>query len=74
MVIFCVALLVLGPERLPDVAKKLGQKLGKPIREFKNAMNLDPETANTRTPETISASPAQSELVDAAFSNNRKKE
>ena len=74
IVIFCIALLVLGPERLPDVAKKLGQTLGKPLREFKNAMNPEQAGANAQTPETLSASPVQSDLVDAAFSNNRKKE
>ena len=78
IVVFCIALLVLGPERLPDVAKKLGQKLGRPFREFQAAMNPDPMNAvtdvNMRTRDTLSASPVQSELVDAAFCNNRKKE
>lgn len=35
IVLFCVALLVFGPKRLPDLA----QSLGKGIRDFKKAMN-----------------------------------
>ena len=70
IVIFCVALLVLGPERLPDVARKLGRLFG----QFKNAMNPNLTNANTRTPETMPRSPRQSELVDAALSNPGRKE
>lgn len=39
IVLFCVALLVFGPKRLPDLA----QSLGKGIRDFKKAMNGEDE-------------------------------
>jgi sec-independent protein translocase protein TatA len=39
IVLFCVALLVFGPKRLPDLA----QALGKGIRDFKRAMNGEDE-------------------------------
>ncbi len=39
MVIFVVALLVIGPERLPVVARKVGLYLGKMRRSFQSIKN-----------------------------------
>ncbi len=39
MVIFVVALLVVGPERLPSVAKKIGLYIGKMRRSFQSIKN-----------------------------------
>lgn len=44
IVIFVVALLVIGPKRLPEVAKSLGRALGEFKRattDFQRSMNLD---------------------------------
>lgn len=44
VVIFVIALLVFGPEKLPELAKKLGKGLGelrKATQEFKNTLDLE---------------------------------
>lgn len=59
MVVLIIALLVIGPERMPEVARKIGQFVGKmrrfvqsvkedsqmqdTINDFKNAVNLEEE-------------------------------
>ena len=39
IVVLAIALIVLGPKRLPEVARSIG----KGMRELKEAMNMDPE-------------------------------
>jgi sec-independent protein translocase protein TatA len=39
IVVLAIALIVLGPKRLPEVARSIG----KGVRELKDAMNMDPE-------------------------------
>jgi sec-independent protein translocase protein TatA len=39
IVVLAIALVVLGPKRLPEVARSIG----KGVRELKDAMNMDPE-------------------------------
>jgi sec-independent protein translocase protein TatA len=49
--ILAVALLVLGPKRLPEV----GRSLGKGIRDFRGALSgLEEQTADLRTPISLS--------------------
>jgi len=44
LVVFGIALLVLGPKKLPE----LGKGLGESIRGFKSAMNGKEETASSK--------------------------
>lgn len=46
VVLFCVALLVFGPKRLPELAKNVG----KGIRDFKKAMAGEEENASPPSP------------------------
>ena len=39
VVVLVIALIVLGPKRLPEVARQLGRG----VRELKEAINMDPE-------------------------------
>jgi sec-independent protein translocase protein TatA len=39
IVVLAIALVVLGPKRLPEVARSIGRG----VRELKEAMNMDPE-------------------------------
>lgn len=39
IVVLAIALIVLGPKRLPEVARSIG----KGMRELKDAMNMDPD-------------------------------
>ena len=58
-VVLIIALLVLGPQRLPDVARSVGRGM----REFRNALNEDqpdderdePEPAHVEPPKTPAA-------------------
>jgi TatA/E family protein of Tat protein translocase len=42
-----IALIVLGPKRLPELARALG----KGVREFRQALSLEPGSHDTRTGE-----------------------
>lgn len=54
LVILVIALLVLGPTKLPDIARGLG----KGLREFRKAMSsLDDEVAPTRAPVRVPEPP-----------------
>lgn len=46
MVILVITLLVIGPERMPEVARKLGSFLGK-MRRFVNSVKSEGEVADT---------------------------
>jgi sec-independent protein translocase protein TatA len=39
IVVLAIALIVLGPKRLPEMARQLGRG----VRELKEAMNMDPD-------------------------------
>jgi Tat protein translocase TatB subunit len=39
LVIFVIGLLVLGPKRLPSLARSLGRSLGRSLAEFRRASN-----------------------------------
>lgn len=53
--ILVVALLVLGPKRLPEV----GRSLGRGLRDFRNALNSDePSHHEVTTPPPPAAAPA----------------
>lgn len=65
LVILLVALLVLGPERLPDAARKVGQFVGEVRKigsgfqnELRDAMNVDTKPATGATAATPSTTPA----------------
>lgn len=68
--ILAVALLVLGPKRLPEV----GRALGRGLRDFRNALNTDElheqmtsSTSSTQTPTTqASTEPTETPLQDEA--------
>lgn len=56
MLILAVALIVIGPKKLPEVAKGLGKGYGefrKYMSDFKDAVNvdLDTESSKAKTPE-----------------------
>ena len=70
VVIIIVALVVLGPEKLPAVARTLGRITGEMRRmstEFQRAMNLEiePDMAPKTTPETT-PEPADKTAADSA--------
>lgn len=46
LLILIIALLVIGPERMPEVARKIGQFIGK-TKRFINTMKEDSELSNT---------------------------
>lgn len=48
-----IALIVIGPKKLPDLAKSLGRAMGefkKATREFKDAIDVKEETDQTQKP------------------------
>ena len=53
VVVLVIALLVIGPKRLPDTAKSLG----KGMREFKDSVSGVEETVTTPTPTTTTPAP-----------------
>ncbi|BBP42466.1 Sec-independent protein translocase protein TatB [Thiosulfativibrio zosterae] len=46
LLVLIIALLVIGPERMPEVARKIGQFVGK-TKRFINTMKEDSELSNT---------------------------
>ena len=54
--ILVVALLVLGPKRLPEV----GRSLGRGLRDFRNALNMD-EPSHREVNSTTAPAPAPAE-------------
>ena len=51
ILILAVALIVIGPKKLPDLAKSLGQALGefkKATRELKDAIEIESDLATVR--------------------------
>jgi TatA/E family protein of Tat protein translocase len=46
LVIFVLALLVIGPQRLPEIAKALGEA----VRTFQRALKEPPDDAESRPP------------------------
>jgi sec-independent protein translocase protein TatA len=59
LLILVVALLVLGPARLPQVARSLGQG----IRDFRSATSFDDDRANAATIAPIEADSAPTEIA-----------
>ncbi len=75
LLLLAIALIVIGPKKLPDLAKALGRGLAEFRRatdEFKNTINVEPPTAPTRDrlpPENQSSaavSPADEKADQAA--------
>ncbi|ADU65990.1 twin-arginine translocase TatA/TatE family subunit [Desulfurispirillum indicum] len=62
LVIMVVALLIIGPKKLPDVAKSLGKGFG----EFKRAMNDLRDTVNIHE-----TGPTSNQRENAQSGNNR---
>ena len=56
-VVLIIALLVLGPQRLPDVARSVGRGM----REFRNALNEEPSDDARDEPEPAQVEPAHVE-------------
>ncbi len=53
IVILVIALIVIGPKKLPDLARSLGRAINefkKATREFKESMNLDNEIKEIKKP------------------------
>ena len=51
LLILALALIVIGPKKLPDIAKALGRGLGefkKATEEFKNTINTEAQTSEAR--------------------------
>jgi sec-independent protein translocase protein TatA len=55
--ILVIALLVLGPKRLPEV----GRSLGRGLRDFRSAVSGDDDHAGFMTESTVEAQPAPAE-------------
>jgi len=67
VIILIIALIVLGPGKLPDV----GQALGRTIREFRRASNeIDPGAPSPGRP-VDTAAPAQAEPEKGATPESR---
>ena len=61
LVILVVALLVLGPKRLPEIAKSLGRGIAefrKASNEMRSAVSTEPPPAPTPTPVQLPPAPA----------------
>ena len=53
LIILAIALIVIGPKKLPDLAKSLGRALNefkKATREFKNSMDIDDDINTIKKP------------------------
>ena len=53
LIILAIALIVIGPKKLPDLAKSLGRALNefkKATREFKNSMDIDEDINTIKKP------------------------
>jgi sec-independent protein translocase protein TatA len=53
--VLVIALLVLGPKRLPEV----GRSLGRGLRDFRSAMSGEDDHAGFMTESTVDAQPAE---------------
>jgi Tat protein translocase TatB subunit len=68
LVIMLVALVVLGPDKLPDAARKMGNVMGE-LRRMSNGFQEEMRGAFdevTKTPEPTATSPAKLESVTDA--------
>ncbi len=65
LIILAIALIVIGPKKLPDIAKALGRAMG----EFKRATNDLKSSINIDDPIDISPTP----IVRPEISENREK-
>ena len=64
-IVLVIALIILGPKKLPD----MGRSLGRGMREFKSAVTGDHDNDDDRKPELTSADgaePAERERAAAA--------
>lgn len=55
LIILAIALIVIGPKKLPDLAKSLGRALNefkKATREFKDSMDIDEDVKTIKKPFT----------------------
>ena len=55
LIILVIALIVIGPKKLPDLAKSLGRALNefkKATREFKDSMDIDEDVKTIKKPFT----------------------
>jgi TatA/E family protein of Tat protein translocase len=55
LIIMAIALIVIGPKKLPDLAKSLGRALNefkKATREFKDSMDIDEDINSIKKPFT----------------------
>jgi len=55
LIILAIALIVIGPKKLPDLAKSMGRALNefkKATREFKDSMDLDEDVKTIKKPFT----------------------
>jgi len=53
LIILAIALIVIGPKKLPDLAKSLGRALNefkKATREFKNSLDIDDDINTIKKP------------------------
>jgi sec-independent protein translocase protein TatA len=60
--VLVIALLVLGPKRLPEV----GRSLGRGLRDFRSAMSGEDDHAGYMTESTVDAQPEPAEPAEAA--------
>lgn len=56
VVVLVIALIVLGPKRLPEMARSLGRG----VRELKESMNLDPADDDEEEDDPITGEPRPS--------------
>jgi TatA/E family protein of Tat protein translocase len=64
IVILVIALIVIGPKKLPDLAKSLGRAMGefkKATRELKQAMDVDSEMSDVKKAFDDMSNPAVAE-------------
>jgi TatA/E family protein of Tat protein translocase len=64
IVILVIALIVIGPKKLPDLAKSLGRAMGefkKATRELKQAMDVDSEMSDVKNAFNDMSHPAVAE-------------
>ena len=73
ILIFAIALVVIGPDKLPDLAKTVGRMMGelkKAVSDLKESINLEDEITDIK--ETINVIDIKTEKSDDKNSQNNK--